>query len=92
MQLMDMCIMNNDPQVLASLISFAIEVGKQNNAPILLLWANSPDTDSSLRKRFRIQWPAGSPSSIKFSEILEGDSNAFNIYSSLINPPRGIDH
>ena len=92
MQLMDMCIMNNDQQVLASLISFAIEVGKQNNSPILLLWANNPDTDSSLRKRFRIKWPVGSSSSIKFSDIHERDSNGFNIDSSLINPPRGIDH
>lgn len=92
MQLMDLCIMNNDQQALASMISFAIEVGKQNNAPILLLWANSPDADNSLRKRFRIQWPTGSSSSVKFSEILEGDSDALNIYSSLINPPRGIDH
>ncbi|HEX2960074.1 MAG TPA: GNAT family N-acetyltransferase, partial [Chitinispirillaceae bacterium] len=92
MKLMDMCILNNDQQVLASLISYAIEVGKQNNAPVLRLWADSPDADRFLRKKFRIKWPAEKVSIIKFSEILEKNSDTVNIYSCMINPPRGIDH
>ncbi len=92
MKLMDMRILNDDPQVLASLISYAIEVGRQNNAPILRLWADSPDADSFLRKKFGIQWPAEKVSFIRFSDIPERDSDTANVYSCMINPPRGIDH
>jgi hypothetical protein len=46
MHLMDMCIEKNDPHVLASLTSCAVELGKQNNAALLILWANSPATET----------------------------------------------
>jgi hypothetical protein len=45
MQLLDMCIENNDPHVLASLITFAIKLGKQKNAALLIVWAKSPETE-----------------------------------------------
>lgn len=92
MKLMDMCIMNNNQQILASLISFAIEVGKQNRAPILLLWGDSLDVDIFLRKRLHIKLPAEYLSYIRFSEEVEKNSDTLKIYSCIINPPRGIDH
>jgi hypothetical protein len=92
MKLMDMCLLNHDPQILASLISFAIEVGKQNNAPLLLLWADSPESDIFLRERFMIKWPAEYFSYFRFSEELTRNSDALTIYPCMIHPPRGIDH
>jgi hypothetical protein len=92
MKLMDMRILNNDPQVLASLISCAIEVGRQNSAPLLRLWADSPEADSLLRERFRVQWPAEKFSLIRLSESLETEADTARIFSCLINPPWGIDH
>jgi len=92
MQLMDMCIMNNDQQIFASLISFAIEIGNQNKAPLLLLWTNSLDADLSFWKKFMIKWPAGYFSYIRFSEIPDKNLDTLNLYSCIINPPQGIDH
>lgn len=92
MQLVDMCVPTNDRQVLASLISRAIDVGRQNNAPILLLWSNNPDLDESLRMRSAVKWPAGIYSLFKFSRTLEKESSEFTVNSCRINPPRGIDH
>jgi hypothetical protein len=67
-------------------------VGRQNNAPFLLVWANSPEMDSSLRKGFTIKWPVGDFSIFKLSEELERDSDSIKIYSCMLKPPRGIDH
>ena len=52
LQLMDMCMENDDPQVLSSLTSLAIELGKQNGASLLSVWGNSPATETYFRKTF----------------------------------------
>jgi hypothetical protein len=92
MRLMDMCILNDDQQVLGSLISCAVEVGEQNDAPFLLMWADSPAVDRSLRKALTVSWPAEYYSYIRLSDALESGPDPFRIYSCLMNPPRGIDH
>ncbi len=93
MKLMDMRILNDDPQVLASLISYAIEVGRQNNAPIVRLWADSPDADRYSPEEIPDTVARGEESPcIKVSESLERDVDTASIYSCIINPPRGIDH
>lgn len=92
MQLMDMCIPNDDQQVLASLLSHAIDVGKQNDAPFVLAWADSPAVDRTLRKTFAVAWPAGYRSYVRLSDALRSGPDSPRIYSCLMNPPRGIDH
>lgn len=92
MRLMEMCIPNDDQEVFASLLSCAIEVGKQNDAPYLLIWADSPAADRSLRKISTVAWPAEFFSYVKLSDALESVPGSSRIYSCLMNPPRGIDH
>lgn len=92
MKLMDSCIKNDDQQIYSSLIPFAIEVGKQNNASIIQFWADNLDIEMYLRKKNTIKWPAEYLTYLRFSEELERDSDAFNIGSCMISLPRGIDH
>ncbi|MDD1699684.1 MAG: hypothetical protein LUQ04_02695 [Methanoregula sp.] len=55
MRLMDICIADKDPQVIASLTSGALEIGKQNNADFMTMWADSPQTDAYFRNTFVIR-------------------------------------
>jgi hypothetical protein len=85
MSLMDICIENNDPHVLASLISFAIATGKQNNAALLLVWANSQETELYFRRTFTVRMNAQHYRYIRFSEL-----SAMNLgrdHSSIVCPP-----
>ncbi len=52
MKLMDICIENSDPRVLASLTSYAIEIGKQHNAALLIVWADNQETENYFRSTF----------------------------------------
>jgi hypothetical protein len=55
MLLEDFCIEHDDPRVLASLISFAIDVGKQHKAALLSVWADSPETETYFRSTFSLR-------------------------------------
>jgi hypothetical protein len=90
MLLMEMCIEDNDPQVLASLLSCALETGKQNNAALLVVWANSQETDAFFRSTFTLRSADKQYRYIKFSdapEMSSGKNNHGNVCMSLIYPP-----
>lgn len=94
MQLMDMCIENNDPKILASLISFAIEIGGLNNAALLVLWANSHETETYFRNTFIMRRVAQNNRVFRFSDTYEmnsGEDYCFKMCSSLIDPPGGTN-
>ena len=91
MNLMDICIENNDPQVLASLTSFAIETGKQNNAALLLVWANSQETEKYFRSMFSMRMNAHHYRYIRFSEpsaMNSGRDHYRTVCLPMIFPPQ----
>jgi len=91
MNLMDMCIENNDPQVLASLTSFAIKTGKQNKAVLLVVWANNQETEMFFRNTFTIRMNAPHYRYLRFSEPTEMNSGRDNfptVCLPLIFPPQ----
>ena len=89
MHLMDMCLEKHDPRVMASLLAFAIETGKQHNAALLAVWADSQETDLFFRRNFTLRMNAQQHNFIRFSDIR--DEN-LSVCPSMIAPPRGIDH
>jgi hypothetical protein len=91
MYLVEMCIENNDPRVLASLTSFAIEIGKQNRSPLLVLSANSPETEKYFRSTITMTRVIKNYRYIKFSDSSETNSDSDtrrNVCLSLIYPPQ----
>jgi hypothetical protein len=68
MALIDMCIENNDPHIMASLLSFAIKIGKQNNAALLIVWANSQETETYFKKTIFLRRTAKYFRYMKFSD------------------------
>jgi hypothetical protein len=92
MQLMDMCIENNDPHTLQSLLTFTIKFGEQNNAALLGLWANNLETDSFFYSCFKLMRVAKADRYVRFSNIPNIQSKSLILYFPTIAPPTGIDH
>ena len=92
MKLMDMCIERNDLNVITSLLQFATETAKQNNVPLLELWALEDGTETYLKSNFAVSRAAQHHNFIKISDILEPQSESLIICPSMIAPPRGTDH
>jgi hypothetical protein len=78
MQQADICIENDDPQVLASLTSFAIELGKQNNAALLIVWGNSPETETYFRSTITMRRTVQHYRYVRFSNRDEMNSDRNN--------------
>ena len=90
MLLMEMCIQDNHPQVMTSLTSFAIEIGKQHNAALLEVWANSRETDAFFQSTFTMKRAAQQYRYIKFTDspaMSPGGDSHPNVCMSLIYPP-----
>ncbi|MDD1696133.1 MAG: hypothetical protein LUQ54_04470 [Methanoregula sp.] len=68
MKLMDICITNSDPGVLASLTSFAIGTGKQHNCPLMIVWADNQETENYFRNTFTMSMPGKYYRYVKFSD------------------------
>ena len=92
MELMDLCLENHDPQVLASLLAFAIEIGKQYNAALLEVWADSQETDMFFQRIFTLRMGAQQQNFFRFPDVPEINSGSMTVCPSMIAPPRGIDH
>jgi len=92
MKLKDICIEDNDPRVLESIISFAIEIGEQNNAAILVVWANDQVTERYFRSIFIMSQVAQYHRFIRLSDSNDVGLESPKICSSYIAPPHGIDH
>ena len=91
MQLVDLCIETNDTRVLDSLLSFAIEMGKQNNAALLIVCANDQATEKYFRNRFTMRRTVHYYRYLKFSNTHEMNSdldNQDNVCLPLIYPPQ----
>lgn len=92
MKLMDMCIERDDLDVITSLLQFATETAKQNNVPLLELWALDEGTETYLESNFAVSRAAQHHNFIRLSDILEPQSESLTICPSMIAPPRGTDH
>jgi hypothetical protein len=91
MQLTDLCVENNEPAVLGSLISFAIDLGKQHNAALLIVWANSPETETYFHSRITMRRTVQHYRYVKFSDIPEmqvNRDNYDNIWLPMTYPPQ----
>jgi len=91
MRLLEMCIEDTDPRVLSSLTSCAIKTGKQNNAALLVVWANSKETEAYFRSTFFMQRAARHYRYLRFSDDPEMRSvreDHGTICPSLIYPPQ----
>ena len=91
MALMDICIENNDPKVIASLLSFAIKTGKQNNAALLTMWANNQETENYFKKIFFMRKTAKNFRYIKYSDPQEshgGMAKECTVCLPMIFPPQ----
>jgi hypothetical protein len=91
MHLVDMCIENNDHQVMESLTSFAIKLGKQNNAALLLVWANSPEAETYFRSTITMRSTVQHYRYVRFSNThkMKSDRDNYdNVCLSEIYPPQ----
>jgi hypothetical protein len=90
LQLMDMCIGDNDPLVLDSLVSCAIEAGKQNGAPLLVMWGNNEHTESYFRTTFSMRKTARHHRFMRFSDDPKSSPGRINdkMCISMIHPPQ----
>jgi hypothetical protein len=91
MRLMEMCIEDRDPRVLSSLTSCAIKTGKLNNAAMLVVWANSPETEAYFKNTFSLRKAARHYRYIRFSdnpELRSDGGGPGNVCPSLIYPPQ----
>jgi hypothetical protein len=91
MRLMEMFLDDTDSRVLSSLVSCAIETGKQNNAALLVVWANSPETEAYFRNTFFLRRAYRHYRYLRFSDTPEMRSvreNHGNVCPSLIYPPQ----
>jgi hypothetical protein len=90
MLLMEQCIEDKDPRVLASLLSCALKTGKQQNVALLSVWANSPESDAFFRNRFSLSRAVHDYRYIKFANaagMSSGKDNHGKVCMSLIYPP-----
>jgi len=92
MELMDLCLEKYDPRVLVSLLAFAIEIGKQHNAALLAVWADSQEAEMFFQRNFTLRMNSQQHNFIRFSDIHEENSDSLTVCPSMIAPPRGIDH
>jgi hypothetical protein len=91
MRLMEMFIADDNPGVLASLTACAIETGKKKNAALLVVFANTRETETYFNKTFFLRRAARHYRYIKFSDIPGmrpvGESHGY-VCPSLIYPPQ----
>ena len=91
MRLMEMHIEDADPRVLSSLTTCAVETGKQNNAALLVVWANSPETEAYFRSTFFMRKTIRHYRYLKFSDTPEMRAvreDHGKVCPSLIYPPQ----
>jgi hypothetical protein len=92
MHLMDMCLADPDPCILASLVSCAARTGKERRAALLSIWADSQKTEDYCRDTFTLRMGSIHHNYIKIAEIPGENTDSLTLCPSIIAPPRGIDH
>ncbi len=91
MRLMEMFLADDNPGVLASLTTCAIETGKKNNAALLVVFANTAETDKYFKSTFLLRRAARHFRYLKFSDTAEmrpASDNYGYVCPSLIYPPQ----
>jgi hypothetical protein len=91
MQLVDMCIEDNNPSVLKELTSFAIETGKLNKASLLVVWADSQEAETYFQNAFTLRRSVQNYRYVKVSDSPEmnaGKDNSLNVCLPLLYPPQ----
>lgn len=91
MQLMDICISDENPQVLKALFSYAIEIGKQNKMTLLVVWAKNAETEKYFENTIPMKRSARNYRYVCFSATSEMNSlqrDWWNMHHSLIYPPQ----
>jgi hypothetical protein len=89
MSLTDICIKDYDPRVLASLLSFAIDTGKQNNAAFLSVWSNSPEMETYFRSALTMRKAAKHYRYLRFSDPVKMSRDTHGtVCVPLIYPPQ----
>jgi hypothetical protein len=91
MQLLDICVENNNPQVLASLSSFALDLGKQHNIALLVVWAPNPESEMYFKSVFTMRRTVQHYRYVRFSDSHEMKSERdkyHNICLPLLYPPQ----
>ena len=91
MKLVDICIKNTDPRVLASLTSYAIGEGKHHNCALLIVWADNQETENYFRSTFTMSMPGKYYRYIKFSDpdgVHSDGDNHYTVCLPMIYPPQ----
>jgi len=92
MHLMDMCLADPDPYILASLVSCAGKIGKERKAALLAMWADTRETEDYCCHTFTLSMDSLHHNYVKIAEIPGQNTDSLTLCPSLIAPPRGIDH
>ena len=91
MKLMDMCVHDSDPEVLASLTSYAIRTGEENNAALLIVWAHDQETEQYFNSAFAIRMHKKYYRYVRFSDTYRagtGGDNYSTVCLPMIYPPQ----
>jgi hypothetical protein len=89
MRLMEMRIADPDPRVLPSLLGFAIEMGKQNNAALLVLWADNTETDRYFKNTLSLRRVVQHYRYIRYPDLPDTEKTKHDkACPSLIYPPQ----
>lgn len=91
MQLVDMCIENNNPHVMSSLTKYAIKLGKQKKAALLVVWANSPEAETYFESTITMRSTVQHYRYVRFSDtqkMISDRDNYDKVCLSVIYPPQ----
>jgi hypothetical protein len=91
MKLVDICIKNSDPRVLASLTSYAIGEGKHHNCALLIVWADNQETENYFRSTFAMSMPGKYYRYVKCSDphgTHSEEDNHCTVCLPMIYPPQ----
>jgi ABC-type tungstate transport system permease subunit len=91
LKLVDICVENSDPDVLASLTAHAITTGKQHNAALLIVWAHDQETENYFKSTFAIRMPGIYYRYIRFSgspDARPGGDHYGTVCLPMIYPPQ----
>jgi hypothetical protein len=91
LKLVDICVENSDPDVLASLTAHAITTGKENNAALLIVWAHDRETENYFKSTFTIRMPGIYYRYIRFTgspDTRPGGDHYGTVCLPMIYPPQ----
>ena len=90
MELVDMCIEDNNPRVLEKLTLFAIETGRLNEASLLVVWGDSREAVTYFQHAFTLRRSVQNYRYVKVSDSPEMNTgkSSLNVCLPLLYPPQ----